>query len=68
MHGFCLQPGMQLLSHRYRYCISIAHDRRFVRYCMSRIEMLLHNGVIPVVVFDGGRLPTKADEEDSRRR
>ena len=41
---------------------------RFVRYCMSRIEMLIHHGVTPIVVFDGGRLPMKADEEDSRRR
>jgi hypothetical protein len=30
--------------------------------------MLLGNGVIPVVVFDGCRLPMKADEEESRRR
>ncbi|GFR51468.1 hypothetical protein Agub_g13877 [Astrephomene gubernaculifera] len=40
----------------------------YVRYFVSRVEMLLGNGVIPVVVFDGCRLPMKADEEDSRRR
>lgn len=41
---------------------------RFVLYCMSKVEMLLSNGVEPVIVFDGGRLPMKADEEDGRRR
>jgi 5'-3' exonuclease len=35
---------------------------------MSRIDMLIQNGVHPVVVFDGGRLPTKSQEEESRRR
>jgi|LauGreDrversion2_5_1035112.scaffolds.fasta_scaffold55040_2 exonuclease-1 len=39
---------------------------RFVWYILSKINMLQHNGVIPLVVFDGGRLPMKADEEDSR--
>ncbi|GIL85034.1 hypothetical protein Vretifemale_13660, partial [Volvox reticuliferus] len=40
----------------------------YVRYFLSRIDMLLGNGVIPIVVFDGCRLPMKADEEESRRR
>jgi exonuclease-1 len=35
---------------------------------MSRVELLRHHGVEPVIVFDGGRLPMKADEEDTRRR
>ncbi|PNH09346.1 Exonuclease 1 [Tetrabaena socialis] len=40
----------------------------YVRYFVSRIDMLIANGVAPVVVFDGCRLPLKADEEDSRGR
>ncbi|KXZ53691.1 hypothetical protein GPECTOR_6g608 [Gonium pectorale] len=40
----------------------------YVRYFISRVEMLLSNGVIPVIVFDGCRLPMKQDEEESRRR
>ena len=44
----------------------IVHGR-FVWYILSKISMLQHNGVIPLVVFDGGRLPMKADEEDTRR-
>jgi hypothetical protein len=41
---------------------------RFVVYFMSRIEMLRSAGVEPVVVFDGGPMASKADEEDTRRR
>jgi hypothetical protein len=41
---------------------------RFVNYCMSRVELLRGNGVIPIMVFDGGRLPMKAEEEETRRR
>ncbi|GAX72975.1 hypothetical protein CEUSTIGMA_g428.t1 [Chlamydomonas eustigma] len=47
-------------------CTGVFTDK-FVRYCMSRVDMLIQNGVHPVVVFDGGRLPTKSQEEESRR-
>ena len=33
---------------------------------MRLVEMLRHHGVHPVVVFDGGRLPMKGEEEGSR--
>jgi hypothetical protein len=35
---------------------------------MGRIQMLLGAGVLPVVVFDGGQLPNKDDEEKNRAR
>jgi hypothetical protein len=35
---------------------------------MARISLLTESGVTPLVVFDGGRLPNKADEERSRER
>ena len=35
---------------------------------MSRIQLLRTNGVEPIVVFDGGRLPIKGEEESSRHR
>jgi len=35
---------------------------------MQRIALLQENGVIPVVVFDGGRLPMKQEEESGRHR
>lgn len=41
---------------------------RHVAYCMARMELLLGAGVTPLVVFDGGRLPNKGDEERSRQR
>lgn len=41
---------------------------RFVVYFISRIQLLRTNGLEPIVVFDGGRLPIKGEEEESRRR
>jgi exonuclease 1 len=41
---------------------------RCINYCMQRVELLRSNGVVPVVVFDGGRLPMKSDEEFLRKR
>lgn len=41
---------------------------RFVSYCMGRVEIMRSAGVTPVIVFDGGRLPMKAGEEESRAR
>ena len=41
---------------------------RHVAYCMGRIDLLLAAGVRPLVVFDGGRLPNKAEEERARER
>lgn len=35
-------------------------------YCIRRIEALIEAGVVPYVVFDGGPLPNKKDEEDAR--
>ena len=35
---------------------------------MSRVQLLTSHGVIPLIVFDGGRLPIKGEEEESRRR
>ncbi|RMZ55917.1 hypothetical protein APUTEX25_004341, partial [Auxenochlorella protothecoides] len=35
---------------------------------MSRVELLLSAGLVPVMVFDGGRLPNKGEEEASRGR
>lgn len=36
------------------------------KYCVRRIEILIEAGVVPYVVFDGGPLPNKKDEEDAR--
>lgn len=41
---------------------------RYITFCMDRVRLLRSCGVVPVVVFDGGRLPMKALEEASRAR
>jgi exonuclease-1 len=40
----------------------------YVHYCITKIDMLLHHGVIPYMVFDGGYLPSKAGTEEDRGR
>ena len=35
---------------------------------MDRVRLLRGCGVVPIIVFDGGRLPMKALEESSRAR
>jgi len=39
-----------------------------VTYFMSRVQLLTTHGASPLIVFDGGRLPIKGNEEESRRR
>jgi exonuclease 1 len=40
---------------------------RFVSFCMERVQMLLHHGVQPVIVFDGDCLPAKKGTETERK-
>uniref|UniRef100_A0A7S0BSH1 XPG N-terminal domain-containing protein n=1 Tax=Rhodosorus marinus TaxID=101924 RepID=A0A7S0BSH1_9RHOD len=40
----------------------------YVSYFSHRLRMLLHYGIVPVVVFDGDRLPMKSNEESERKR
>ena len=60
-----ITPVKTCLNHRWR---SIGCMRRFVSYCMSRVRVLRAAGVTPVIVFDGGKLPMKANEEEGRSR
>ncbi|EEE55478.1 hypothetical protein OsJ_03659 [Oryza sativa Japonica Group] len=41
---------------------------RHIEYCMHRVNMLRHHGVKPILVFDGGHLPMKGDQETKRER
>lgn len=41
---------------------------RYVNYAMFRVRMLKHYGVTPLIVFDGGLLPSKMGTEDARER
>ncbi|KAG7390541.1 Rad2 nuclease [Phytophthora pseudosyringae] len=48
-------------------CLGQETDK-YVTYFMDRIATLLHNGVTPYVVFDGGPLPMKKGTEEERRK
>ncbi|KAK6917272.1 XPG-I domain [Dillenia turbinata] len=41
---------------------------RHIEYCMHRVNLLIHYGVKPVMVFDGGPLPMKGEQENKRAR
>ena len=41
---------------------------RYVTAFMSRVEKLLNFGIIPLLVFDGERHPTKATTHEDRDR
>jgi hypothetical protein len=52
----------QLLSKEHRFAC------RYINYFVSKVDMMRSHGVEPWVVFDGGRLPIKGNEESSRHR
>ncbi|XP_020681414.1 exonuclease 1 [Dendrobium catenatum] len=41
---------------------------KHINYCMHRVKLLQHHGVKPILVFDGGFLPMKIDQETKRAR
>ncbi|CAI9087891.1 OLC1v1022081C2 [Oldenlandia corymbosa var. corymbosa] len=41
---------------------------KHIQYCMHRVNMLRHYGIKPILVFDGGLLPMKSDQENKRAR
>ncbi|KAL2931105.1 Exonuclease 1 [Bienertia sinuspersici] len=41
---------------------------RHIDYCMHRVNLLRHYGVKPILVFDGGDLPMKSEQENKRSR
>lgn len=47
--------------------ICVEFHRPFIKYCMKRVNMLRQNDITPIMVFDGGYLPTKANTEKERR-
>ena len=48
------------------WVLEVAH--RYIDYCMHRVDLLRHHQIIPVLVFDGGLLPMKANQESKRQR
>jgi exonuclease-1 len=43
-------------------------NRPFVKYCLKRVNLLRQHDITPIMVFDGGYLPTKAHTEKERRQ
>ncbi|KAL1834059.1 exonuclease 1 isoform X2 [Daucus carota subsp. sativus] len=41
---------------------------KHIAYCMHRVNMLRHHGIKPILVFDGGHLPMKGEQENKRAR
>ncbi|XP_037414329.1 exonuclease 1-like [Triticum dicoccoides] len=50
-----------------RLCKGIPTTRH-IEYCMHRVNLLRHHGVKPILVFDGGFLPMKSEQEVKRAR
>ncbi|XP_062223041.1 exonuclease 1-like isoform X2 [Phragmites australis] len=50
-----------------RLCKGIPTSRH-IEYCMHRVNMLRHYAVKPILIFDGGLLPIKSDQETKRAR
>ncbi|RVW29579.1 Exonuclease 1 [Vitis vinifera] len=55
------------LSCSKQLCKSIPTSRH-IDYCMHRVNLLRHYGVEPILVFDGGLLPMKIEQENKRAR
>lgn len=64
--------ALQRTFHMDIFCLLHVHLKemwvRFVQYCMSRVDLLRRFGVVPILVFDGDRLPMKSEEEALRSR
>jgi exonuclease 1 len=57
--------------HRGAYACSMELAQRiptnkYISYCLHRVRLLQHHGVIPILVFDGAPLPAK--RETNRKR
>ncbi|KAK1275541.1 Exonuclease 1 [Acorus gramineus] len=56
-----------VLSCSLQLCKAIPTSRH-IDYCMHRVNLLRHHGIRPVLVFDGGLLPMKIEQENKRAR
>ena len=61
LHKGCYSCPLELIEGR-------ESEMRYVHYCMRKVNMLIAHGVIPVLVFDGGHLPSKNGTEEKRRK
>jgi len=43
-------------------------SRRYIEYCMKKVNMMIHYRVTPVLVFDGCEIPLKRGENAKRNK
>ena len=41
---------------------------RYIGYFLHMVGLLTHNGITPLIVFDGNRLPAKSLQEEERHK
>ncbi len=41
---------------------------RYINFCLARVQLLRSFNITPVLVFDGGALPSKKGQEEKRRK
>eukprot|EP01083_Nonionella_stella_P130808 397076_1 len=59
--------------HRASYCcalelLSNKPTLKYIDFCMHMVDLLRAHGVTPIIVFDGGKLPMKSQEEKNRAK
>lgn len=59
--------GYRSVLHPCRLAVSAYLILSYIAYCMNLIQMLQYYNIKPVLVFDGGPLPSKSSTEEDRR-
>ena len=67
LHKGAFSCAMNLAPGGDRWWTRARRDAPYVTYCVHRANLLRFNGIEPVIVFDGDRLPAKREEEAQRR-
>lgn len=48
--------------------LNFSFCRPLIKYCLKRVNLLRQHDITPIMVFDGGYLPTKSSTEKERRQ
>src|SRR6056300_1018202 len=67
LHKGAFSCAMNLAPGGDRWWTRARQEAPYVKYCVHRARLLRFNGIEPVIVFDGDRLPAKREEEAQRR-
>ena len=64
--GYCwLHKSVYLMSNE---IITNPQSKKYLIYLEKRLEQLLSYNIVPVIIFDGDKLPMKKIEEDERQK